>query len=98
MAPSMVVAARSVEAAGPVTVVSLTFDDGQASHYATLPILQWRGMRGTYYINSELAGTSDYYMTWSQIRDLAEAGNEIGGHTATHADLSKVDPATARRE
>lgn len=99
MGPSVVVAARTTTAvAGPTTVVSLTFDDGQASHYSTLPILEWRGMRGTYYINSDMVGTSGYYMTWAQIRELAEAGNEIGGHTATHVDLSKVSPATARRE
>lgn len=29
------------------TVVSLTFDDGQASQYSTLPMLSSRGMVGT---------------------------------------------------
>lgn len=80
------------------TVVSLTFDDGQSSHPSTLPMLQSRGMRGTYYINSGLVGSSGYYMTWPQIHELSAAGNEIGGHTVTHADLTRVNLTTAQQE
>jgi hypothetical protein len=39
------------------TVVSLTFD-GHASQYATLNMLQSKGMVGTYFINSAMVGTS----------------------------------------
>jgi hypothetical protein len=42
----------------PNTVVSLTFDDGHASQYATLNMLQSKGMVGTYFINSAMVGTS----------------------------------------
>jgi peptidoglycan/xylan/chitin deacetylase (PgdA/CDA1 family) len=80
------------------TVVSLTFDDGQASQYATLPVLSSRGMRGTYYINSGLVGSSSYYMPWSQIHDLYNAGNEIGGHTLNHTDLTQVSSTVAQHE
>lgn len=80
------------------TVVSLTFDDGQSSQYSTLPMLQSRGMRGTYYINSALVGSSSYYMTWAQIHDIGAAGNEIGGHTLNHTDLTKVSLSTAQHE
>lgn len=80
------------------TIVSLTFDDGQASQYATLPMLQSRGMAGTYYINSGLVGSSGYYMTWPQIHDLYTAGNEIGGHTLNHTNLTQVTAATATTE
>ncbi len=80
------------------TIVSLTFDDGQSSQYSTLPMLQSRGMRGTYYINSGYVGSSSYYMTWPQIHELAAAGDEIGGHTLTHADLTKVSLSTAQHE
>lgn len=91
------VVAQSAGAAAP-TVVSLTFDDGQSSQYATLPMLQSRGMQGTYYINSGWVGDSDYYMEWSQVHELAAAGNEIGGHTLTHQNLTQVSLATAQRE
>jgi peptidoglycan/xylan/chitin deacetylase (PgdA/CDA1 family) len=80
------------------TVVSFTFDDGHASHYSTLSMLSSRGMRGTFYINSALVGGSSYYMTWAQIHELDNAGNEIGGHTAHHTDLTRVSAAEAQRE
>ncbi len=37
-------------------------------------------------------------MTRPQVRELADAGMEIGGHTHTHPMLSRVPPATAREE
>ncbi|GAA0957693.1 hypothetical protein GCM10009554_68780 [Kribbella koreensis] len=80
------------------TIVSLTFDDGQASHIDTLPMLQSRGMRGTYYINSGWVGDSDYYMTWPQIHQLADAGNEIASHSVHHTVLTRVSQTTAMHE
>jgi peptidoglycan/xylan/chitin deacetylase (PgdA/CDA1 family) len=80
------------------TVVSLTFDDGQASQYSTLSMLSSRGLTGTYYINSAMVGSSGYYMLWPQIHDLANAGNEIGGHTLHHTNLTTVSTATATTE
>jgi peptidoglycan/xylan/chitin deacetylase (PgdA/CDA1 family) len=55
-------------------------------------------MAGTFYINSAMVGSSSYYMTWSQIHDLHDAGNEIGGHTLHHVNLTEVDSATAATE
>jgi peptidoglycan/xylan/chitin deacetylase (PgdA/CDA1 family) len=65
------------------TVVSLTFDDGDASQSETLPMLTAHDMRGTFYISS-----SNKTITWPQVSDLYAAGNEIGGHTAHHVDLT----------
>lgn len=80
------------------TVVSFTFDDGQASQYSTLSTLSSHGMAGTYYINSALVGGSSYYMTWSQIQELANAGAEIGGHTLHHTDLTSLSQSAAQTE
>src|SRR5260370_2327754 len=80
------------------TIVSLTFDDGSASEYWALAQLQQYGMAGTCYVNSVRVGTSSYYMTWSQIHDLYNAGNEIGGHTAMHVNLPQTDPVEAERQ
>lgn len=80
------------------TVVTMTFDDGQASQLSTVPLLQSRGMRGTFYINSAMVGSSSYYMTWPQIHTIADAGNEIGGHTLHHINLTSVSSTTATRE
>ena len=80
------------------TVVSLTFDDGSADQYAARPILAAHGMAGTFYIISGLTGKYAYYMTWDQVRGLAEDGNEIGGHTLDHVKLTTVPPAEQRRQ
>jgi peptidoglycan/xylan/chitin deacetylase (PgdA/CDA1 family) len=57
-----------------------------------------RGMVGTFYINSGLVGRDSYYMPWWQIYRIADAGNEIGGHTRHHRDLTNADAATVRAE
>jgi peptidoglycan/xylan/chitin deacetylase (PgdA/CDA1 family) len=80
------------------TVVSLTFDDGTATQYAARSLLVSHGMNATFYINSSKLGTDSYYMTWSQVDGLAADGNEIGGHTAFHVDLTQTDSAEAKRE
>jgi peptidoglycan/xylan/chitin deacetylase (PgdA/CDA1 family) len=88
--------AGRAEAAAP-TIVTLTFDDGHASHAGVLAPLQTRGMAGTFYINSGKVGSSPY-LGWDQIAQLAAAGNEIGGHTIDHARLSRLSEAEARRQ
>jgi peptidoglycan/xylan/chitin deacetylase (PgdA/CDA1 family) len=85
----------------PRTIVSLTFDDGQATQYpAVRDLLASRGMHGTFFINSAKVGTSDFYLTWDQVAALAADGNEIGGHTLTHADLTgtSLPEAEKRRQ
>jgi len=75
------------------TYVSLTFDDGSADQMAAVTSLAAHGMRGTFYINSGLVGTDSYHMDWSQVAVTAALGNEIGGHTANHSDLTTLSPA-----
>jgi peptidoglycan/xylan/chitin deacetylase (PgdA/CDA1 family) len=93
-APATGAAAR----VAPRTIVSLTFDDGLPSHVTAMAMMRALGMVGTFYISPDLVGTSDYYMPWPDVQALAEAGNEIGGHTLHHVVLTKVDPGTARAE
>jgi peptidoglycan/xylan/chitin deacetylase (PgdA/CDA1 family) len=80
------------------TTVSLTFDDGQATQFQAASAMSSRGMAGTFYINSGLVGSSGYYMTWSQIQQLADAGHEIGGHTVNHVKLTQLSATDAQRE
>ena len=84
-------------AQGP-TIVSLTFDDGWADQYQGLAMLNAHGMHATYFLNSPRISGDSAYMTWSHVADLAAAGNEIGGHTAYHADLPFIDPTEAQRQ
>jgi Polysaccharide deacetylase/Bacterial Ig domain/Chitobiase/beta-hexosaminidase C-terminal domain len=84
-------------AAGP-TIVSLTFDDGSSDQNAASPILAQHAMHGTFYINSGNIDSSSSFMTWSQLSGLAADGNEIGGHTINHVDLTTVDSAEATHQ
>lgn len=80
------------------TIVSLTFDDGYASQYTTAaPILASHHVHGTFFVPTGFLG-SHGYMSWSQVTALAGAGNEIGGHTLDHPDLTTLGPAQARQE
>jgi peptidoglycan/xylan/chitin deacetylase (PgdA/CDA1 family) len=76
-------------AAGTHPVV-LTFDDGDPSQLAALPIMRevaarYPGFRAvaTFYVNSESFGDP------GALARLHAAGMEIGNHTATHANLGQ---------
>jgi peptidoglycan/xylan/chitin deacetylase (PgdA/CDA1 family) len=79
------------------TYVSLTFDDGSADQMPAVTSLAAHGMRGTFYINSGLVGSNPYYMNWAQVAVTAALGNEIGGHTAGHSDLTTLSAAEQTR-
>src|SRR4051794_7725547 len=89
---------RPAPAAAAQTVVSLTFDDGDATQTTARTLLASHGMHGTFFINSPRIGGDSYYMTWPQIAHIAADGNEIAGHTAYHPDPTKLDPHKAKRE
>jgi peptidoglycan/xylan/chitin deacetylase (PgdA/CDA1 family) len=79
------------------TTVSIQFDDGNADQYQALAILTAQGLHATFYVNSGTVGDASH-MTWAQLSNLAAAGDEIAGHTITHADLKKLKLAAARQE
>ena len=78
-----------VSTANANTIVSLTFDDGNADQLAALPILADHGMEGTFYIITNRVGRpNSQYMTWSDVQSIYDDGNEIGGHTRDHTHLN----------
>ena len=88
------VLAFPAQAAGP-TVVSLTFDDGNADQMTAAQIMNTYGLDGTFYITSGVINTPNY-LTVANLQGLAANGHEIAGHTVTHPDLVTlpVDEAT----
>jgi len=84
-------------APGGRTVVSLTFDDGDADQLAAARILHRYRLAGTFYIITGAIGTPGY-LTRANLRQLAAAGNEIGGHTVSHLRLTALSRAEARRQ
>jgi peptidoglycan/xylan/chitin deacetylase (PgdA/CDA1 family) len=88
---------RTATPTKPKTTISLTFDDGNANQMTALPILQSHGMTGTFYIITGYVGAPTY-LTRSNIDTIAAAGNEIGGHTVTHPDLTTLPNDEVERQ
>jgi len=83
--------------------VSITFDDGYAENCEqALPLLIRQRIPCTYFVANHFVMTGEAFPqdvaagrplapnTLEQLRHLAEAGVEIGGHTRTHANLGRI--------
>lgn len=82
----------------PPRPIILTFDDGDISVYTTaFPIMQKYGLTGVTYIVGNYMGTEGY-MSADQIKTLAAGGWEVGSHSRSHRDLTKLVPAVQRVE
>ncbi len=71
----------------PDKLIVLTFDDGPVSGYTVVaPILKSHGFNGSFYVcNFDSFQTrKDWYLTFRQMRDLADQGFEVGNHSAGH--------------
>lgn len=98
-------AAQLFEEAGsgplPPGRLALTFDDGMHDNHAVaLPLLRELGVPATFYITTGLMGkpnpwmsptSGERMMVAEELRDLAAAGMELGGHTVSHPDVSALD-------
>ena len=81
------VAAVAAEAATPQTIVSLTFDDSNADQLAPVRAMNALGLHGTMFTTTGWIGQSGY-LTQGNLGTLYANGNEIGGHTVSHPDLT----------
>jgi len=88
-------AIRYLDSNEPIQKVAvLTIDDGYKSFYTKgLPLLKKYGMTGTLFINSKSVGAPDY-MDWEQLKEVQEAGIEIGNHTHSHAFFMNLPDET----
>lgn len=84
---------------------ALTFDDGFSDNlHALVPLLEQEGAPATVFVVSGWLGRphpdapSARIVTEAELRDLAARGIEIGGHTATHPDLTTLTAEAAREE
>jgi peptidoglycan/xylan/chitin deacetylase (PgdA/CDA1 family) len=76
-------------------IVSLTFDDGYLSQFKTaLPLLKKRNLPATFYV---ITGNIDS-TTKSLILKNVSYDYEIGSHSVTHPDLSKISTAEVTAE
>jgi peptidoglycan/xylan/chitin deacetylase (PgdA/CDA1 family) len=101
-------AARCRHGQPPAGLASLSFDDGMDdNHDVVLPILVELGLPATVYVITGLIGKANPWlapasgrrmMNVAELRALAAVGIEIGAHTITHPDLSKLDYARCLEE
>lgn len=83
--------------------VSITFDDGYGDNVDfALPLIIDRSIPCTYFVSQQHVTYGEPFPhdtargcplppnTIAELRDMAEAGIEIGGHTRTHADLGTI--------
>ncbi|MDY7232713.1 polysaccharide deacetylase family protein [Hyalangium rubrum] len=81
-------------------MVSITLDDGWPSQFTVArPALNARGIPATYFLVTE--GTRNGwagYVTVAQVQTLIAEGNEIGGHTMTHRDLTTLSATEVEAE
>lgn len=81
--------------------ISLTFDDSLLDHYTVArPLMAEYGIKGTFFVvesycNQAIANRSDpakrQYMTWEQVKAMADDGHEIGNHSFNHQGLTRID-------
>ncbi|MFD5746898.1 polysaccharide deacetylase family protein [Streptomyces sp. NPDC127033] len=93
----------------PERPVLITFDDGyEGVHRHALPVLAERSFAATLFVStawlrggsseSRAGGAPDTMLDWDQVRELAAAGTEIGGHSHTHPQLDQTDDRRLRFE
>ncbi|WP_431065185.1 polysaccharide deacetylase family protein [Methylotuvimicrobium sp.] len=85
----------------PSKTIVLTFDDGYADNFenAFLPLIE-NGMKATWFITTDCISKYAQWMgspseqtkmlSADQIREMSDAGMEIGSHTCSHPDLSQL--------
>lgn len=82
----------------PGRPVLVTFDDGyEGVHRHALPVLAKHGFAATLFVSTgwlrgsyDSGGALDTMLDWDQVRELADADVEIGGHSHTHPQLDQL--------
>jgi peptidoglycan/xylan/chitin deacetylase (PgdA/CDA1 family) len=84
--------------------VAVTFDDGyREAAYEVAETLQRYRIPGTFFV---VTGVLDNgvdlpagpYLTWPEVKHMADAGFSIGSHTVSHPSLGEIDCASVKRE
>ena len=91
-------------------VFGITFDDGYENNLrCALPILKKYNFSSTCYVVADLVGQSNSWdkargvkqvplMTREQLQKWVDAGQEVGSHTLTHANLTQLNQAQQIQE
>jgi len=78
--------------------VVLTFDDGNASDYRVVfTLLVQRELTAAFFISTSQVGGPGF-VTWSELRDMKQAGMSIQSHGSDHVDLRRLSAPTLREQ
>lgn len=74
----------------PPNSIVLTFDDGYQDNFDNaFPALQATGFTAAFFIITDFVDAGrPGYVTWPELRQMHDAGMEIGSHSRDHPDLS----------
>jgi peptidoglycan/xylan/chitin deacetylase (PgdA/CDA1 family) len=78
-------------------LVTTSWDDGDRCDLRLAELLADRGIRGTFYVPTGSLGSASV-LTPSHLRELANAGFEIGAHTVKHPILTDLSGDALVRE
>lgn len=74
----------------------ITFDDGHVSNYTlAFPALKARGHHADFFVNPAMVGR-DGFASWSQLREMSDAGMSIQSHGYDHVYLTSLDKQKLR--
>jgi peptidoglycan/xylan/chitin deacetylase (PgdA/CDA1 family) len=81
--------------------VAITFDDSYEDNFAAARTLHEHGLPATFFIPTQYVGTDARFpwdahlpplpnLTWDQIRQMAAWGHDIGSHSVSHPNFSRL--------
>jgi peptidoglycan/xylan/chitin deacetylase (PgdA/CDA1 family) len=84
----------------PDQTIGITIDDAFRSVYTVaFPRLKAAGLPFTLFVATDAVDRrSSAFLTWDQIREMRDAGNDIGAHSASHLHMTEADAETNRAE
>ena len=81
----------------PAHPMILSFDDGYEDMYTdALPALMAHHYRGVFFIITGMIGGN--YLTWNQVRTLAQDGMQVASHTVHHVNIGEPPAGTTTQE
>lgn len=84
----------------PDRTVGITVDDAYRSVYTeAFPRLKAAGLPFTLFVSTDSVDEAlPGFLTWDQIREIRDAGNDIGAHSASHLHMTEASADVNRAE
>lgn len=93
----------------PRRTLAITFDDCYRDNLFAARTLADHNLPACFFMPTQFVGTDHWFdwdrglkrmpnLTWDDVRAMVRLGHDIGSHSVSHADFSKIDEDQARRE